>query len=261
MPMQTVPISLPPPRHEPSVPPAPPVESRKRPHYPDKPILAPRAIQPRPSTASYSSESGASAHLSPGLESVTSRGERPRKRGRPSKAETERRKAVAEARGEMYPPPRRPGAKPKIPSAPTSPVAVESRGVSFSPRTSVQIPEASRHDPRYVPPPPGRAIASLPLSGEDRSREIPDRESGPIFRELPRPTQTLPSPQALHLGPREPIPRIDLGDRRFEPLPPDRAPLTMNRPRAMTDHPRRPDQPPISMPEATMSTPIEKRPG
>ncbi|KAI2825196.1 hypothetical protein CBS63078_5994 [Aspergillus niger] len=101
--------SIPPQPHEPSVPATVPLESssvlRKRPLIPsDRTIRAPRAIQPRPatSTASYSSESGASALLSPSSESVTARGEPPRKRGRPSKAESERRKAAAEARGETH---------------------------------------------------------------------------------------------------------------------------------------------------------------
>ncbi|EDP51349.1 AT DNA binding protein, putative [Aspergillus fumigatus A1163] len=105
-------VPFPPPRHELSAPTAVRPEAshmRKRPLFLlDKQPLAPRAIQPRPaaSTASYSSESSASALLSPSLESTTTKGEPPRKRGRPSKAEAERRKAAAEARGEAYPPPR-----------------------------------------------------------------------------------------------------------------------------------------------------------
>ena len=110
------------PRSDMTGPPA-PDPMRKRPLYPsDKPL--PRAIQPRPpaSTASYSSESGTSAQLSPRLDPGT--GEPPRKRGRPSKAETERRKLAAEARGETYPPPRRSNsARLKITPSPTSPAA------------------------------------------------------------------------------------------------------------------------------------------
>lgn len=104
---------------QPQPPPFPRPEERKRPLYPsDKPL--PRAIQPRPpgppaSTASYGSESGSSAQLSPRLPI----GEPPRKRGRPSKAETERRKLLAEARGEPYPAPRRRRISPPSP-APTS---------------------------------------------------------------------------------------------------------------------------------------------
>jgi hypothetical protein len=84
---------------------------RKRPFYPsEKPAAAPRAIQPRPplSARQFGSESGSPGPMSPGWESTVGKGgEPPRKRGRPSKAESERRKAEAKARGEEYPPRRR----------------------------------------------------------------------------------------------------------------------------------------------------------
>ncbi|KAJ5251800.1 hypothetical protein N7489_002210 [Penicillium chrysogenum] len=203
-----------PPRSDITGPPAPmdPSTMRKRPLYPsDKPI--PRAIQPRPpaSTASYSSESGASAQLSPRLD--TGPGEPPRKRGRPSKAETERRKLLAEARGETYPAPRRSGSgRLKVPPSPTSPAAGPS-STPFPP-----APQAF-HGPKpgpvpmlydtsamrsAIPPGPG------PASNDER-RDMPARGMGTNMRELPRPTEMghpLPSPHALQLGPPDAFPRL-----------------------------------------------------
>ncbi|GJP90071.1 hypothetical protein AnigIFM50267_011475 [Aspergillus niger] len=185
--------SIPPQPHEPSVPATVPLESssvlRKRPLIPsDRTIRAPRAIQPRPatSTASYSSESGASALLSPSSESVTARGEPPRKRGRPSKAESERRKAAAEARGETYPPPRRSGShKLKVSSTPTSPSGVAPGLPSFSPQASSSRPQdLPRHEMHYVPP-PGRPIPLMGPSSDERPRDMPNQDMSSSMRELP----------------------------------------------------------------------------
>ncbi|KAJ5169171.1 uncharacterized protein N7482_004765 [Penicillium canariense] len=198
---------------------------RKRPLYPaDKPP-APRAIQPRPpaSTASYSSES--SAQLSPRLDSTVS-GEPPRKRGRPSKAETERRKAAAEARGETYPPSRRSGSgRLKIPPSPTSPA-------SLAPYPSAPAPQ-----PIYGPSAGSlsyditatRPIAPAPsLPGAQERQDVQTRSMGPNLRELPRPTEMghpLPSPHTLQLGPPAPFPRLNSnpGERSaYGTIPPGR---------------------------------------
>ncbi|KAE8382097.1 hypothetical protein BDV26DRAFT_38974 [Aspergillus bertholletiae] len=258
---------FPPPRHESSAPPAPMLDSsqsRKRLIFTsDKPVLAPRAIQPRPttSTASFSSESGASALLSPGSESVPSRSEPPRKRGRPSKAESERRKAAAEARGETYPPPRRIGSnKMKAPSTPTSPASIE------PPLATPLIPHASgsrhpsvlRSDLQYLPS-PGRPLGLSRPNENEGIRDAPRRDIGPPMRDLPRPTemrQTLPSPQALHSG-RETIPRMEPGERPFEAPPPDLISFSDSSLRSLLH--RRPDEPPISGPEAPLHTSVEKR--
>ncbi|CEJ54800.1 hypothetical protein PMG11_01093 [Penicillium brasilianum] len=221
---------------------------RKRPLYPAEKPLAPRAIQPRPpaSTASYSSES--SAQLSPRLD-TTSTGEPPRKRGRPSKAETERRKAAAEARGETYPPPRR--ANPnrmKIPPSPTSPagppIAAFSTPKAPGPATiphPVHGPNAGLI-PYDVPGPrplapassiPGRSSTPSSNPNPSERRDIPTRSMGPNMRELPRPTEMghpLPSPHALQLGtlqlgPPDPFPRLNSnpGERSaYGAIPPDR---------------------------------------
>ncbi|KAL3481840.1 hypothetical protein BJX99DRAFT_131635 [Aspergillus californicus] len=264
---------IPPQRYAPSIQPMPrqdPMSGvRKRPLLADKPILAPRAIQPRPiaSNASYSSESGASAIISPGTGGVTARGEPPRKRGRPSKAEQERRKAAAEARGETYPPLRRSGShKLKVPSTPTSPSGIEPVGPPiFTAQTSnrASLPNMSQSEMRYVPPPLRTMMMPGP-SDEERMREISNREMGPSMRELPRPTDirhTLPSPQALQLGHREVMPRIEPGDRPYEILPPDRLPFTDSSRRSLVHPtPRHPDQPPTPDIQIPLTTTAEHRP-
>lgn len=190
---------------------------RKRPLFPSSnPALAPRAIQPRPmtSTAAYGSEMGSPTHWTPGYEDAT-RGEPPRKRGRPSKVETERRKAAAEARGETYPPPRRPGmGRLRSESTPSSPAGVKQAAPFYSPNTNVQIPGLSKRDSRREPT-PGRPPASDDEPTRNTSDPGPDTRPGPASRELPRPgevRQILPSPQALHLMPRDTIPRIGISE-------------------------------------------------
>lgn len=260
---------IPPPRQEPSVPPAPSFEGgnvRKRPLFPaDKPIRPPRAIQPRPagaSTASLSSESGASALVSPGTESIAARGEPPRKRGRPSKAESERRKAAAEARGETYPPPRRSGSnRMKNPSAPTSPAGIEPFAATFTPQTAVSRPSnVPQPDLRYAPP-IARTMGLIGPVDDNRSRDVAHRDIGPALRELPRPTemrQTLPSPHALQLGHRETMARPDPNERPFER--PHSDIISFSDRRALIHPPsRRHDEPPMSGPEIPMHTSSEQR--
>jgi hypothetical protein len=269
LPVNPGPALFPPPRHESSAPPAPTLDSsqaRKRPLFPlEKPILAPRAIQPRPttSTASFSSESGASALLSPGSESMPVRGEPPRKRGRPSKAESERRKAAAEARGETYPPPRRSGSnKTKAPSTPTSPSSIEPLTASFVPQASgsryQNLPQPELH---YAPP-PGRPPSFAGLNEDERRRDAPSRDIGPTMRDLPRPPemrQTLPAPRTLHLGHRETFARMETGERSYEPPPPERVSFGDSSRRSLIHITRRPEEPPISSPEVPLHTSAERR--
>ncbi|KAL3457994.1 hypothetical protein BJX64DRAFT_235360 [Aspergillus heterothallicus] len=279
-PIHQGPVSVPPPRlgYPPPPPPMghidPGSNVRKRALFPaDKRILAPapREIQPRipTSTASYSSESGASAIVSPGISGVTTRGEPPRKRGRPSKAESERRKAAAEARGETYPPLRRSGShKLKIPSTPTSPSGIELGGPVYpGPISSRPPPSNLSQEARYrasVPPPPLRTMSMIGPSDEERLRDLSGRDLGPTMRELPRPTdirQTLPSPQSLQLGHRDTIPRIEPSDRLYEGLPPDRNPFTDSSRRSIVHpSPRHPDEPPIPDLPVPLTTTAEKRP-
>lgn len=269
-------ISHPPPLRHGATAPAAPVENsgaKKRPLCPstDRP-LAPRAIQPRPpaSAASYSSEnSGASTLVSPGID------EPPRKRGRPSKLEAERRKAVAEARGETCPAPRRTGSgKSKPSSTPNSPAGtLVTMDASYSPPANVQGREGFKPGTRYAPPPASRPLEPAGFSRDDqRSREISDRGSrAAAARELPRPPevrQTLPSPQALQLRHPETIPRISTAEPPFEPFPLDRIPRPFDDTRRILADPasssrRPPDQTPVSAP-ATTTTPAtspEKPPG
>ncbi|KAJ5765614.1 hypothetical protein N7520_005173 [Penicillium odoratum] len=197
---------------------APPIDPnlRKRPLY-DKP----RAIQPRPppSVASYSSESGTSAQLSPRLEGPGPPGEPPRKRGRPSKLETERRKAAAEARGETYPPPRRSNSgrlKPP-PSSPGVPLYTNPISQPLGPNPGVP------YDSSIRPIAPAPAPTSG-LPGPEERRDVPTRTMGPM-RELPRPQEMghpLPSPHALQLGPPDPIPRFNSNPGERDYAIPDR---------------------------------------
>jgi hypothetical protein len=263
-------VPFPPPRHELSAPPAVQPEGshmRKRPLFLlDKPPLAPRAIQPRPaaSTASYSSESSASALLSPSLESITTKGEPPRKRGRPSKAEAERRKAAAEARGEAYPPSRRSGSQRlKAPSTPGSPPGVMSSSTSFTSQAGLRPVEVQNPELRYAPP-PGRPVTLMAPIDDGRARGVPTRDPGPILRELPRPAdprQTLPSPQALQMSHAEPVARMDPGERPFEPRPSERFSFGDSSRRILTDPAsRRPEAPALSTPEVPAATSAERRP-
>ncbi|KAB8232137.1 hypothetical protein BDV23DRAFT_159208 [Aspergillus alliaceus] len=255
-----------PPRHESSAPTAIALDNsqtRKRLLFPsDKPMLAPRAIQPRPtaSTASFSSESGASALLSPGSESIPTRGEPPRKRGRPSKAESERRKAAAEARGETYPPPRRASSnKMKAPSTPTSPSSVEPLAPSFIPQTSGSMQSNIPQSELQYAPPPGRPPLPSGPREDERIRDAPHRDIRPTMRDLPRPSelrQALPSPHTLHLGHRETITRMGSGERSFEAPPPDRISFGDSSRRPLL-HPR-PDEPSIQNPELPLHS-VEKR--
>ncbi|KAI1932429.1 hypothetical protein LOZ58_000829 [Ophidiomyces ophidiicola] len=93
----------------------------------DKSAPAPRAIQPKPAP---SAEAFQAPQARPALQIPRlpdpARGEPPRKRGRPSKVEIQRRAQMAQARGEQYPAPKRPIAKKGFgPSSPTIMAATE----------------------------------------------------------------------------------------------------------------------------------------
>lgn len=242
----STPVPFSEPRHEPVIQVEQPESSSSR----KRPLRPLRAIQPRPpaSTTGYSSESG----VSPGLEDATARTEQPRKRGRPNKAEAERRKAAAQARGEVYPPPRRSGIeRSKVSSTPTSPPLVSSVGVSYSPHVGVQT--EARHSATYPDAPRKRITALVGTESTQRQRSMSENDS---TRQLPRPPgleQRLPSPHVLQLGQRELIHRTSIGERGLlnpplsEPLPSDdgrRALITPINERA--------EQPPIFNPEVTL---------
>lgn len=202
---------------------------RKRSFFTAEKPRAPRAIQPRPpaSTASWSSESGASAQLSPRLGGSVA-GEPPRKRGRPSKLETERRRAAAEARGETYPPPRRSGPD-RVPPSPTSPASSGPHIVPYSQAGTPQATQGPSPGPMHFEPPAIHSIARAPgFPSSDERREIPSRSMLANPRELPQPTEMrhhLPSPHTLQLGPPDPFNRLNNNPSErgsYGNIPPDR---------------------------------------
>lgn len=95
-------------RSEPASQRAGPLIPQKRPIAQVEPLTpGARALQPRPSAISTLSPS-AEPQMNTAYNVVTEQGERPRKkRGRPSKLEVEERIAAAEARGEVYQPPKK----------------------------------------------------------------------------------------------------------------------------------------------------------
>ncbi|EED18267.1 conserved hypothetical protein [Talaromyces stipitatus ATCC 10500] len=151
--------------------------SRKRPFYPpERPPAFPRAIQPRPplSGGQFSSESGSPAPTSPGwVEGAAGKSaEPPRKRGRPSKAESERRKAEAEARGETYPAPRRRTSMGKLPATPSGAASATSDSSMVSPMQTAQTPEMPKQDKGpEAPVSTGQATRASPLTSE-----VPDTD-------------------------------------------------------------------------------------
>ena len=110
--------------------------------------------------------------MSPGFEN--SMAEPPRKRGRPSKVETQRRMAEAQARGEQYPPPKRKPVPrprnrpaPELSSSTTGDTSGGGQGSRFSLLPAPDI-EGPRSDTRYGEP-SGRRIGDqieMAASGE-----------------------------------------------------------------------------------------------
>lgn len=252
---------LPPPRLEPPLPPAPPPDAgvpRKRPLYPlEKATTTPRAIQPRPpplSSTRYSVESGTSMQVSHGMESTTSRGEPTRKRGRPSKAETERRKAAAQARGEPYPPPRRStNAKPRNPTTPSGVTSGGSEGAAVSPQAAVHTPEMQK--PENPSEGSVRKETTQMETGAERKGEDPASAGRSEVPQQANQGQTLPSLQSMQLDRGEATPRTIRGD----PVPTPVSPLGFPFAERDQRHPRggtrsTPEQPPVPAPEMAVST-------
>lgn len=252
-------------RHDVSAPTA-PVESsntRKRALCSSTERPPPRAIQPRP--ASHSRGDSSSTVVSPG-------GDEPaRKRGRPSKVETERRRALAEAKGEPYPA-RRGSGRSKISATPTSPPAsLTATRPSYSPpQTSSQGPGSDRFkiESRYPQPPTGRSLEPAAFGGdEQRSRDVRDHDPRPPNRELPRPVeirQPLPSPQELQLGHPDTIPRISTAEPSFGRFPHGRVSRTFDGSRHVLAEPvgsRISDRTPVSAPSTTLETSGDKSTG
>ncbi|KAH0558539.1 hypothetical protein GP486_004801, partial [Trichoglossum hirsutum] len=71
------------------------------------PSTTSRSIQPRPIAAALNGESPGPAEVSSSLHGASGDGDQPRKkRGRPTKAETEAKRQAAALKGEVYPPPK-----------------------------------------------------------------------------------------------------------------------------------------------------------
>ncbi|KAL4936077.1 hypothetical protein BDV06DRAFT_114458 [Aspergillus oleicola] len=247
--------------------------TKKRPYTAERPYL--RDIQPRPpGPASYSSETGASTNISPSIGSSTAASEHKKKRGRPTKAVAEQRrleeeqrraeeeqlKANAVARGETNHP-RGPGSyKVQAPSTPASPLTIQAGGSLYATQTSsrpLNAPPSGYYPPSVTTPvPPGP-------SDTGRFRSTSNYENIPTPRELPPPQehrQSLPLPPALQLGPREHMPRIELGDRPYGSTPPERLPFTNSSQRTLfASVPRRPDEPPAPDTQVPLTTTAEKR--
>lgn len=144
-----------------------PYASRKRPLYSTEKPTLPRAIQPRPphSNVQFGHDAGSPGPISPvwgDHHHFSGKGpEPPRKRGRPSKMESERRKAEAEARGESYPPPRRRLSKTKnTPATPSGGASATSDSSMVSPLHVAHTPEIQKQERLPDTPAPRELMAS-----------------------------------------------------------------------------------------------------
>ncbi|OJD24330.1 hypothetical protein ACJ73_04308 [Blastomyces percursus] len=210
---------------------------RKRPLHPlqtDKPPTGHRAIQPKPTPPGRypSTDILRPQQLPPSVDN-SSFNERPRKRGRPSKLEAQRRnQAVAQARGEMYPPVKGDPPRFGVPLAPSFSTATVPEAPPFATMRS-QVTDGHVHGAQIqqrdaigsqtqdirvhrAPQPPtglsaGIPVGSMPNSepGESTARTIvesqaplPTTSSGASFRDInqsssvpgnPKPETTDPS--------------------------------------------------------------------
>ncbi|KAK2803748.1 hypothetical protein FQN51_002977 [Onygenales sp. PD_10] len=198
---------------------------------------APRPIQPKPPIPGQYpiQESRTPVQLSPGVD-ANFFGEPPRKRGRPSKAEMQRRSLAAQARGEPYPPPKKAPPRPQVDLSPIGPSLESSTLPAIRPQVSgspvhglsMQQPDAAgsqTHDIQVhrAPRPQIPASPPIPPSAEPREstpRTIlenqvppPPTSSAPSFRGVnqtssvpasPRPETPLISSSAAVENGREP---------------------------------------------------------
>lgn len=181
--------------------------SRKRPFYPpEKPPIFPRAIQPRPPLTGgpFPGESGSPVPTSPNWpEGVGGRStEPPKKRGRPSKAESERRKAEAEARGEIYPAPRRRASTTKLPTTPSGAASATSDGSMVSPMQTAHTPEVHNQE-RLLEPAPNKDIVSIQAARTGSlGSEAPDMDPvRGIIRSQANQDRRLPLPLEFNAQP------------------------------------------------------------
>ncbi|EEH17715.1 hypothetical protein PABG_00278 [Paracoccidioides brasiliensis Pb03] len=225
-------------RHSLPGPTAPPQMSpgeRKRPPPPvplDKQPSGHRAIQPKPAAPGrYSStDIRTQQQLSPSVDSSFFN-EPPRKRGRPSKAEMQRRSMAAQARGETYPSLRKDLPRPGIHPTPLAPGGTESQA-SVLPSIRQQVPEAAGYgghmqhpdalgsqtqDIRVhrAPRPPaesstGAAVGGALNSGPEEStpRTILDNQIAPPPMSLPLSFRGINQSSPIPASPRPQTPLI-----------------------------------------------------
>ncbi|KLJ09165.1 hypothetical protein EMPG_15412 [Blastomyces silverae] len=190
---------------------------RKRPLHTlqtDKPPTGHRNIQPKPTPPGrYPSTDILTPQQLPPSVDNSALNERPRKRGRPSKAETQRRnQAAAQARGEIYPPVKRDLPRFGVPLAPSLPTGTVPEAPPFA-TMRPQVTDGHVHGPQIQPtdalgsqtqdirvhraprpptgPSAGTPVGSTPNSGpgESTARTImesqappPTTSSAPSFR-------------------------------------------------------------------------------
>ena len=151
-----------------------------------------RSIQPRPSASAF-------APINPNGQDQLSPGEgdgRPRKkRGRPSKVEHEQRVREAEARGEIYPPPRKP--KPPRPSfegGPSSAGAGAPMAIMFTPNNA--------------------GFQAVTSPGSAYQKYEPERSTAmePPGTSMPPMEQSHRSPFVAERAPRSTIPETQMSD-------------------------------------------------
>jgi hypothetical protein len=154
--------------------------SKKRPHQPEAPPPSMgRLIQPRP-PHSYPGEyiPGPTYALSPVGEPVNKK-----KRGRPTKAESQARAEAAAARGEVYPPPRKgrqsltsadppPGEAQRSAQDPSVPTPSATTGAATPQQTQPEQPSADSSSGKRK-----RAAKPTPLELEKPHREVTGTES------------------------------------------------------------------------------------
>ncbi|MCJ1392340.1 hypothetical protein MMC18_005207 [Xylographa bjoerkii] len=169
-----------------------PVHKRPRrpPSFGDPPPVTERFLQPRP--VGFAPVNG------PELISPTTDEMKPRKkRGRPSKEEHDRRVAEAEARGEIYPKPR----KPKTPRP-----SMEGQGVETVEVLGVGAATAIMFTPNktiYAPPTSPTSRKKVPDNDTIESATTP---AGRVSHEEQRAAESAPAePHMTEFGPRESV--------------------------------------------------------
>ncbi|MCJ1433815.1 hypothetical protein MMC27_003180 [Xylographa pallens] len=166
---------------------------RRPPSFGDPPPVTERFLQPRPP--------GFAPVNGPELISPTTDEMKPRKkRGRPSKEEHDRRVAEAEARGEIYPKPR----KPKTPRPSTEGQGVEtveilgggaSTAIMFTPNKTIHAPPTSPTSGKKVPENVAIESATTPAGrvSHEEQRAIENAPAGPHMMEFDPRESVLPS--------------------------------------------------------------------